>query len=375
MKESPDKVELQYGSLFKNMPSGMAYHRILKDKDGKSVDYVFLEVNKAFAKLMGFKRENIIGKKATQVFPSIKDSIFNWIDFYGKVATAEKEITFEQYIKELNRWYLVSVHSHKKGYFSTIYIDITKRKKAEESLRQAYDTLKETQNQLIQTEKMQVVGRLASGVAHEVKNPLAIILQGVDYLSSKLRDPEEDVRFALDSMIEAVTRANNIINDLLNFSRLSDMKMSEESLNSVIEDSLLLVKTDIEYSNIEVAKNFGDIPKTSLDKNRIQQVFINIFMNAIHAMDQGGELTIKTYSKKLKDESAIIVEIEDTGPGIPGDVLGKIFDPFFTTSKDSKGTGLGLSIARNIIEMHNGEINIENRKDRSGVIVKLEFKL
>lgn len=366
-----------YRSVFDNMLSGVAYHKILTDEKNKPVDYIFLEINKAFEKLIGLKKDEVIGKKVTEVLPWITSSIFDWVNFYGEVASSGKEIKFEQYLKNLNRWYTVSAYSQGKGYFITIYNDITERKIAEDSLRKAYDTLKKTQAQLIQTEKMEVVGKLASGVAHEVKNPLATIQQGVDYLSKKLHDCGEDVYFVLNSMRDVIKRASDIINDLLDFSRVSNMQMVPEDFNAVIESALLLIKNDIERYRIDVIRDFDSkIPKVALDKNRIEQVFINLLMNAIQAMADGGQLKIRTYTRRhQKGQEMIIVEIEDTGTGIPGEVLDKIFDPFFTTKEVGKGAGLGLSIVKNIIEGHNGEIKIENRKDRSGARAIMRFKV
>jgi len=368
--------EIEYRSIFENMPSGVACHKILTDKHNRPVDYIFLEINKAFEMIIGHKNEEIVGKKVTDVLPEIKSSMFNWIDFYGRVASTGKGIRFEQYLKETMRWYAVSAYSPKKGYFITIYDDITERKMTEESLRRAYDQVKKTQAQLIQTEKMEVVGRLASGIAHEVKNPLAIVLQGVDYISKKIRGEKKDMRFALSSMKDAVKRATDIINSLLDFSRMSHIRMAPEDLNMIIKNSLLLVKNDIMRSRVNVAVDLDNtIPKVSLDKNRIEQVFINLFINAIQAMPKGGQLKIRTFKKRpRKGKALVIVEIEDMGTGIPKDILGKIFDPFFTTKEVGTGTGLGLYIVNTIIEGHSGQIKIENRKDKKGTRVTIEFR-
>lgn len=247
---------------------------------------------------------------------------------------------------------------------------VIKRKKAEEALRVAYHELKETQTQLIQVAKMQVVGGLASGVAHEVKNPLAIILQGVDYLSSKIKTADDNVSFALQNIHDAVKRADTIIKGLLDFSSISRMELKPQSLNSVLDNALLLLKNQFTRYHIHVIEDFGkDMPDIIIDKNRIEQVFINIFINAIQAMPDGGTLTVRTFLKG----STLGVEVEDTGKGILEDILDKVFDPFFTTKRNIGGTGLGLSIVKNIIEMHKGTIKIENKKE-GGVKVAVSFK-
>jgi len=370
-------AEARYLSVFQNMLSGVAYHKILYDEKGKPVDYMFMEVNGSFERILGLKKEDIIGKKVTELFPWIKDSSFNWIDFYARIAASGKEVSFEQYLKNIDRWYSVSAYSTQRGYFITIYNDITERRETEVALRKAYETLKNTQDQLIQTEKMEVVGRLASGVAHEVKNPLAVLQQGVDYLSKKLDKPEEDILFALKAMGDAASRANIIIRGLTDFSRVSEMKVNPEDLNTLIEHCLLMVEADTKRYGVEVVKDLHKrISKVKVDKNRIQQVFINLFMNAIQAMPEGGQLKISTVEKKHSDTNRqVIVKIEDTGSGIDGDIMGKIFDPFFTTKDVGKGTGLGLSIVSNIMEGHGGKIIVENRKETRGTRVLLTFKI
>jgi signal transduction histidine kinase len=223
---------------------------------------------------------------------------------------------------------------------------------------------------------LEVVGTIASGVAHEVKNPLAIILQSIEYISKKVKGSDENVSLMIEDIKEAVERADKIIRGLLDFSGASKVNMDFENLNSVIDGSLRLIKSQLLQAHIEVIKNLEkDIPPIKMDKNKIEQALIDLFINAMHAMPNGGKLTVKTFYKELEtQEKVVIVQIEDTGHGIPEDVLGKIFDPFFTTRRRQGGTGLGLSIVRNIVEQHNGKIEIQNKKEGRGVIAEVIFK-
>jgi PAS domain S-box-containing protein len=259
----------------------------------------------------------------------------------------------------------------------------SEHKQDKEALMKAYLELKQTQSQLIQAEKAEVIGRLASGVAHEVKNPLAIIVQGIDYLSANVPLDKANVSLILEYMNNAVMRADNITKGLLSFSRAGEIKKMPQNLNSIIESSLLFVKNLLDKYYIKVIKDFGkDILPLNLDKSRMEQVFLNLFLNAIDAMPGGGQIKVSTYNEEIVEkkvshragETAVIAEIEDTGTGIPADIIDKIFDPFFTTKRDKGGTGLGLPIVRNIVEMHDGEIKIENIIDRSGVRVTVWFK-
>jgi signal transduction histidine kinase len=269
--------------------------------------------------------------------------------------------------------------------------EIAERKRAEKKLQVTYTELRETQNELIQAEKLKVIGGLASGVAHEVKNPLAMILLGVDYLKKKIQPGDEKLSTTLKHMEDAIHRADGIVTGLLNFASLSKLDIARENLNSAVENSLRLVKIQLDKHRIQIISDLGeDIPDVKIDKNRIEQVFVNLFRNAINAMREEGGLTVRTYAKELTEpgndvgrrrgdlfelgETVVIAEIEDNGPGIPKDILDKIFDPFFTTRRSNGGTGLGLSIVRNIIKMHNGKIEIENRKE-GGVKISVIFKV
>ena len=266
-----------------------------------------------------------------------------------------------------------------------LYNEKEKKKRAEqalldseEELRRAYIQLKATQEQLIQDEKLKAIGQLASGVAHEVRNPLGIIIQGVNYLERVVVSKKEEVVDTLNTIKESVNRADKIISSLLDFSKASKLDLKAEDVNSILEDSLTLVKTKFKFEDIEVIKETKkDIPKVKVDKTRLQQVFVNILLNAIQSMPEGGKVIIRSYYKNLKEirdgigqkegdffrigEKAVIVEVEDTGSGIPEENLKRIFDPFFTTKGPRGGAGLGLSVTKNIINMHKSLIDIESK--------------
>jgi signal transduction histidine kinase len=250
--------------------------------------------------------------------------------------------------------------------------------------------LKSTQLQLIHAEKLESVGRLAAGIAHEVKNPLAVIQLGIDYLSQTLKG-NNDVTETVVDMDGAVKRADTVIKELLEFSRPTELDIKTLNLNAVLEESLLLVKYELSRNNISLDKQLdNELPEAELDRNKMKQVFINLFMNAVHAMDKDGTLTVKTSSSQLSKElynfhckhtkhfkrgdRVVIVTIDDTGTGIPEDKIDELFDPFFTTKPTGIGTGLGLFVTKNIIDLHKATINITNRK-AGGASVSIIFKI
>jgi signal transduction histidine kinase len=247
------------------------------------------------------------------------------------------------------------------------------------------------QQRMVQAEKLESVGRLAAGVAHEVKNPLMTLLTGVKFLSKHLPASDETVSLVLEDMSEAVRRADRVIIGLLDLSAPRELDVKPESVNPIVAQSLLLVKHDLDRSHITVIKKLEDnLPDVMLDSFKIQQVLVNIFTNAIHAMPDGGMLTVKTGLRPpagagggVEDdtigdlptpEGAVVVEVDDTGTGIPKDKVKKVFDPFFTTKPTGKGTGLGLSVSRQLVEMQGGMIDIRNRAE-GGVRVTILFKL
>jgi signal transduction histidine kinase len=236
------------------------------------------------------------------------------------------------------------------------------------------------QQQMLQAEKAESVGRLAAGVAHEVKNPLMILLTGVRYLSEHLPIADENVALLLEDMRQAVKRADSVIIGLLELAAPRELDTKAQDVNPMVEQSLLLVKHELDKSRVTLVKKFADtLPPLMLDRFKTEQVLVNLFTNAIHAMPDGGMLTVKTGLRPLaggaagNHKRAVVVEVDDTGTGIPKDKLEKIFDPFFTTKPTGKGTGLGLSVARQLIEMQRGRIEIRNR-DEGGVRATLVFE-
>jgi len=249
---------------------------------------------------------------------------------------------------------------------------------AVKDLQEAHSELRAVQLQLVDAEKMKSIGRLAAGVAHEVKNPLAILTLGLEFLAAQ-PPSDENVPLILKEMKDAVSRADGVIRGLLDFSAPKQLEVSRVSLNVIINQALLLVRGEMK-GGCQIRRELqSDLPPLVLDTGKISQVFVNLMTNALHAMEGGGTLTVRTYAKQLTGvganigdqrsesfrvgETIVVVEIDDTGPGVPEEKLSKIFDPFFTTKPTGKGTGLGLSVVRTIIDLHGGTIDLRNRPE------------
>ncbi|MGA2810732.1 MAG: ATP-binding protein [Candidatus Acidiferrum sp.] len=222
--------------------------------------------------------------------------------------------------------------------------------------------------QMTQTEKLTSLGLLAAGVAHEVNTPLAVISNYIQMLAKQL--PDNDPKQALiEKIVKQTFRASEIVNNLLNFSRTGAGELADIDLNRVVEETLSLVAHPLKTSQIKIVRELGDgLPAVRGSANKLQQVFLNLFLNARDAMPSGGMLEVRTGAHN----GSVEVEIADTGAGIPRELIHRIFDPFFTTKASGRGTGLGLSVTYGIIKEHAGKIDVRSTPGK-GTSFHVEF--
>jgi two-component system, NtrC family, sensor kinase len=235
-----------------------------------------------------------------------------------------------------------------------LFDDVTQRERMEE--------------QMSQTEKLTSLGLLAAGVAHEVNTPLAVISNYIQMLAKQM--PEGDPRHTIiDKIVKQTFRASEIVNNLLNFSRTGPSELADVDLNRVVEETLSLVAHPLKTSQIQVVKQLSEgIPAVRGSANKLQQVFLNLFLNARDAMPTGGMLEVRSAAHN----GSVEIEVVDTGNGIPREYIHKIFDPFFTTKPGGRGTGLGLSVTYGIIKEHAGKIDVRSTPGR-GTSFHVEF--
>ncbi len=222
------------------------------------------------------------------------------------------------------------------------------------------EKLKEqTQKQTQQAEKLASLGRLASGIAHEINNPLTGILA----FSSELRDDFKDSEYKedLDLIVEETLRCRKIVKEVLDFARETALEKQHANINEVIVSTLAILEHHVAFHNTEIEQQLaGDIPEVYIDVNQIKSVINNLAVNAVDAMPAGGKIIISTRFDTVKGD--VVIQFIDTGEGIPPEHLEKIFDPFFTTKETGKGTGLGLSVTYGIVQRHSGTITVESRQ-------------
>ena len=420
-EEALEKSEAFYHSLVESLPQNI----FRKDLDGR-----FTFGNGRFCTEMGKPLDQIVGKTDTAFFPPDLAAKYRSDDLQV-IETGKSFEVVEEHVTPVGEKLYVQVikspvYDSAGRVIGTqgIFWDVTEKYRAEEYLRKAYaelaakdaelvhtmsalkqshEELIQAQLQLIQVEKLESVGRLAAGVAHEVKNPLAILVMGLEYLKESCgSQPDSDAgsdgdgttATVIQAMRDAVDRADTIVRGLVDFSANRQLDLVAQDLDTVIARSLLLVKHELINAHVTAIHERHEpaLPPVTLDITKMQQVFVNLFMNAIYAMPDGGKLTVRAYPKTLsnveretaRDEGSrqaerfrigdevIVVEVDDSGTGIPPDKLAKVWDPFFTTKPTGRGTGLGLPVTRKIVELHDGTITIANR-NAGGARVTLMF--
>ena len=225
--------------------------------------------------------------------------------------------------------------------------------------RQQRDRLR----RLYRAERLAAAGQLAAGVAHEIRNPLTTIRSTVQYLLQGVSEPDPK-RELIHELLNEVDRIDRTVNGLLSLTRTSEFEPKEIDVMDVLEQSLMLVETQAKRQQVRVERRYArDHFRVMGDVNQLKQVFLNLLLNALQAMPQGGQLTVSVSSSHAEFTPPagdfVQIQIADTGPGIAPENLERIFDPFFTTKRD--GTGLGLAICHSIVHQHDGEIEVQSQ--------------
>jgi PAS domain S-box-containing protein len=465
--------EHRYHTLFNTLITGFGLHEMVYDADGRAVDYIFLDVNPAFTAMTGRRRDEVVGRRVTEVFPGMEQS---WIERYGEVARTGRAIAFDNYSSALQKHFSVIAYSPQRGQFAVNFIDITEQRRAESQLKlqatalessangimivnragvitwvnRAFTQLtgyarteiegrmpnilksgrhgpafyaelwttvtegrmwcgelvnrrkdgslyleemtitpvldeqgradyfvaikqditerRDLQQQLFQAQKMEVIGRLAGGIAHDFNNLLQAIT-GFSHLLLESLDTHSPHRADVQEIERAARRASDLTRQLLAFSRRQMIETRAVDLNALVEGTEKMLQRLI-GEDIELVLDFEkDLEPVRADAGQIEQVLVNLTVNARDAMPTGGRLTVSTSSIVLLKEDTLfkpdarhgrfaVLSITDTGFGMTPDVQEHIFEPFFSTKGPGRGTGLGLSVVYGIIQQHEGMIRV-----------------
>jgi two-component system, NtrC family, sensor kinase len=300
------------------------------------------------ASLIGKKIQSIPNSKVSQLFANA----INAVGVSNGMSSFEYELEFPGEEKVFEARLLKIDEQH----ILVIIRNITERARLEKML--------------VRSEKMAAVGQLAAGVAHEINNPLGIILGFAQAAVRNMKDVALEI--PLKSIEREAMRCKTLVQDLLTFSRVSKGEREPLDLNKAVDSAMSLIKTKAKVCGIAVNTELDEaLPRTFANCNQIQQIIINLASNGIDAMKPGGTVTVKTETTKERSLSWVCLKVSDTGSGIPSDVLNRIFEPFFTTKEVGKGTGLGLSLVHEIVKKHSGSIDVESRPGFTEFVVKL----
>lgn len=231
----------------------------------------------------------------------------------------------------------------------------------EEALRNEQETHKRLESQLIQSEKMAAIGQLAAGIAHEIRNPLGIILNAIYDLGQIVDTDKPEIGEDLQIAKEEIARAQEIITNLLEFSRDGGTELEAVDLNDLLRKTLQLMQKYLANHHVTVETAWGEVGTCFANQNALRQVFLNLITNAVQAMPRGGQLRVRT---QRHDPTQVRIEFGDTGVGIAQEHLKDIFNPFFTTKEPGQGTGLGLSVVHSVLKRYRGNISVQSAPER-----------
>ncbi|MBF0411638.1 MAG: response regulator [Desulfamplus sp.] len=378
------KAERDYHTLFNEMLDGFALHEIICDDNQNPIDYKFLAVNPAFERMTSVKSYDIVGKRVLEVFP---DTEKYWIEIYGKVALTGEPVFFENYSNQICKYFEVTAFRPLPNQFACIFIDITERKQAESEKEKL-------QTQLNQSQKLESIGRLAGGVAHDLNNMLSVIIGNTEMVIDQI-DPSHHLFDELKEIMDAAKRSANLTRQLLTFARKQTIEPKVLDFNKTVEEMLKMLGRIIgEDIDLKWQPQNG-LWRVKMDPSQIDQILANLCVNARDAINGVGSLTIKTQNIVLNqslytdqicyiDKTSyiepiccndkicstdnqeavtgyyVLLSVSDNGCGMDKEVMKSIFEPFFTTKEIGKGTGLGLSTVYGIVKQNNGFINVES---------------
>jgi len=342
-EEELREQEESYRQSFDNAPAAMF-----------KLDYdtaIVLDTNIVAEKVMGYRRDEMAGMRLWDLMPAeerpraeraLEDTKLrghsNREDLHVQTRRGEPVPVF---------FSAGLIAYGQERFFQLICVDVSDRKRLE--------------SQLIQSEKMAAIGQLAAGIAHEIRNPLAIIMNALYDLSEivDVSNPEvrEDLQIAKDEM----GRVQEIINNLLEFSRESRAELEPVDINDLLCRTLQLLNKSLQNADVRVITDLGLSAPCLANQNALRQIFLNLITNAVQAMPDGGELRVHT---SRTPDNRIQIEVSDTGIGIPEEHLKDIFNPFFTTKAPGQGTGLGLSVVHSVVKRFDGNITVRSQVNR-----------
>lgn len=366
--------EARYRLLFDTMSEGFALHEIVRNEQGRPVDYRFLEMNPAFERLTGLRAADLIGKTVLQALPATEQ---HWIETYGRVALTGQPLQVDGYSQELGRHYRVSAYSPQPGRFAVVFEDVTERKRAEEERL-------ETQRRLLHTQRLESLGRLAGGVAHNFNNALQSIIGNIE-LTLMAGTLSPDDRRQLEAALRSGHQAADLTRQMLAYSGRGRFVVGDVNLSRLVEESAAMLAASVAPDVTISLQLDADLPPVQADAGQMQQLLMNLVSNAAEAIgERVGAVSVATgqqacdgaiLSRSRLDEKPppgrfVYLEVTDNGEGMNAATQERLFDPFFTTK--FTGRGLGMAAVLGIVRGHGGAIIVDSAVGR-GTAVRVYF--
>lgn len=358
--------------LFQSMAVGFVLHEVVTDENGAPKDLRILQVNQAFEQITGLAAEQITGRTLRELSSDVDPY---WINLYGQVALTGAPSHFETFRSQINKYIEVNAYAPRQGQVAALVLDVTERKRAEEEKERL-------QTQLAQAKKMETVGRLAGGIAHDFNNMLMAIM-GHTELALMQCDDVHPVHAHLNAVEKAVQRSAALVKQLLGFARKQTVLPKVMDLNDTIAGILKMLRRII-GEDIDLTWRPGaDLWTVKIDPTQIDQILVNLCVNARDAIVGIGKISIETGNEEIdhlycaqnnefSPGKYVMMAVSDTGCGMEEETLAKIFEPFFTTKGVGKGTGLGLATVYGIVKQNDGFISVSSKPGR-GACFKIYF--
>ena len=366
--------EARYRQLFNTMSEGFVLSEVVCDAAGRAVDYRFLDVNPAFERMTGLRAADVIGQRALQFFPS---AMTHWLEVCGRVALTGQPLQFDVYSQQLDRHFKVSAYSPRPGHFAAVFDDITERQRAEAERL-------ETQRRLLQSQRLESLGRLAGGVAHNFNNLLQGILGNIE-LTLMTADLLPDDRHQLEAALESGQQAAKLTRQMLAYSGRGRFVVESVNLSRLVEECAAMLSAALGPEVTFRLQLEADLPSVEADVGQVQQLLLNLVSNASEAIGEGaGQVTISTgqelcdsdtLSRSRTEEKPppgryVYLEVADTGEGMDAATQERLFEPFFSTR--FTGRGLGMAAVLGIVRGHGGAIMVDSAVGQ-GTTVRVYF--
>jgi PAS domain S-box-containing protein len=348
--------EQNYRTLFESIDEGFCTIEVLFDQNEKPVDYRFLQISPSFERQTGIK--NAAGRRMREIAPQHEE---HWFEIYGRIALTGEPMRFENEAKQLGRWYDVyafRVEDPKRRRVGILFNDITERKRAEAEARDSERRYREVQAELAHASRVATTGQLMASIAHEIKQPIAAVVNdaqaGLNWLDAQPPDLEE-VRQTLGFIASAGKHAGDVMDRIRALMKKTPPRKEDLDINEAVLEVIALTRAEALKNAVSVRTQLAEgLPVIRADRVQLQQVILNLIINAVEAMRDVGEEDRELLISTRNEPDRVCVEVRDSGPGFAPATLERLFEAFYTTK--SGGLGLGLSICRSIIEAHNGRL-------------------